>query len=219
MAIYVISGVGRGIGLELARQLAARGDEVVGLCRRGNEQLDAPGIRVIEDIDVTSNESMRRLNGALGDTGVDVLINNAGVMHRQSLERLDFERMRDQFEVNALGPLRLTAAVAPRLSEGSKVAIVTSRMGSVADNASGGHYGYRASKAAANMIGVSLAHDLKPRGIAVALLHPGLVATDMTEHNGISTAEAAAGLIERIDELELSTTGRFWHANGERLPW
>ena len=100
------------------------------------------------------------------------------------------------------------------------IGIVTSRMGSVADNDSGGAYGYRMSKAAVNITGVSLARDLAERGISVALLHPGYVRTDMTGHSGhIDAEEAAAGLIQRMDELSPATTGTFWHANGETLPW
>ena len=124
-----------------------------------------------------------------------------------------------QYEVNALGPLRLTEALADNLREGSKVAIVTSRVGSIDDNGSGGNWGYRASKTAVNMIGTNLMHELKPRGIAVALLHPGLVATDMTGNHGISPEESASGLIARIDELSLETSGGFWHAEGYKLPW
>jgi NAD(P)-dependent dehydrogenase (short-subunit alcohol dehydrogenase family) len=93
-------------------------------------------------------------------------------------------------------------------------------MGSIADNSSGGYYGYRMSKAALNAAGMSLAQDLRPRGIAVALLHPGYVRTDMTgRHGSVSAEDAARMLLERIDDLNLQTSGGFWHANGERLPW
>jgi len=219
VATIVISGAGRGIGLELARQLAERGESVIALCRRTTPALSALGVRVIEGVDVTSDEAVAQLARTLAGTSVDLLINNAGVLHNESLDDLDFQSMREQFEVNALGPLRLTAGLLPNLSRGSRVAIITSRMGSVGDNGSGGYYGYRASKCAANMIGVSLARDLESRGIAVGLLHPGFVATDMTGRQGIAPAEAAAGLIARIDGLDNSNTGTWWHANGETLPW
>ncbi len=124
-----------------------------------------------------------------------------------------------QYEVNALGPLRVTEALADNLKAGSKVAIVTSRVGSIDDNSSGGNWGYRASKTAVNMIGTNLMHELKPRGIAVALLHPGLVATDMTDQHGVSPEVSARGLIERIDELSIENSGGFWHAEGYKLPW
>ena len=219
MTTYAISGAGRGIGLELTRQLRARGDEVIALVRRGNDQIAATGARVIEGVEVTADDSMGPMLDAIGDTRIDVLVNNAGILTREPLDALDFGAMRAQFEVNSLGPLRLTAALLPRLGEGSKVAIVTSRMGSCADNGSGGYYGYRASKAAVNIIGVSLARDLAGRGIAVGLLHPGMVATEMTGHNGIPPEESAAGLIARIDELDMEHSGSWWHANGEILPW
>jgi NAD(P)-dependent dehydrogenase (short-subunit alcohol dehydrogenase family) len=219
MTTYLISGAGRGIGLELTKQLLARGDTVIGLCRRAGKELANSGAQVIEGIDVTSDASMRELRTRLGDTRIDVLVNNAGVLGREHLDSLDFDAIRRQFEVNTLGPLRLTATLLGNLGEGSRVVIITSRMGSVADNGSGGYYGYRASKAAVNAIGMSLARDLSARGIAVGLLHPGMVATDMTSHNGIPPAESAAGLIARIDDLDLASSGTFRHANGEALPW
>ena len=111
---------------------------------------------------------------------VDVLVNCAGILSDESLGDLDFDRIRAQFEVNSLGPLRVTAALRGNLGQGSKVAIITSRMGSIEDNTSGGRYGYRMSKAAVNMAGRSLANDLKDDGVAVAILHPGFVRTDMT---------------------------------------
>ncbi len=127
--------------------------------------------------------------------------------------------MVEQYQVNTLGPLRVVEALLDNLSAGSKVAIVTSRVGSIGDNSSGGNYGYRASKAAVNQVGMNLKHELAPRGIAVALLHPGLVATDMTRGTGIDPADSATGLIDRIDELNLENTGTFWHAEGYELPW
>jgi NAD(P)-dependent dehydrogenase (short-subunit alcohol dehydrogenase family) len=114
----------------------------------------------------------------------------------------------------------VTHALLPQLGPGAKVGILTSRMGSIGDNTSGSRYGYRMSKVAVNMAGVSLAHDLRDRGIAIALLHPGYVRTDMTRHNGlIDPPEAAAGLISRMDDLSMGSSGVFWHQNGEVLPW
>ena len=122
--------------------------------------------------------------------------------------------------MNALGALRTVHALLPRLHEGSKIALITSRMGSIADNGSGAYYGYRMSKAALNAAGKSLALDLKARGVAVALLHPGMVRTEMTGgHGNLGPEEAAAQLVQRIEALSLENTGTFWHANGEVLPW
>ncbi|MFW5924952.1 MAG: SDR family oxidoreductase [Myxococcota bacterium] len=220
MANIVITGANRGIGLELARQLAGRGDEVIAVCRTPSEELEALGVRIEPGVDVTSDEAVRELEKKLDGLPIDVLLLNAGILGRDGLDDLDLDEVRRQIEVNAIGPLRVAAALRGHLGEGSKIAIITSRMGSIADNTSGGYYGYRMSKAAVNMAGVSLAHDLKDRGVAVGILHPGFVATRMTGNRGtVQPADAAAQLIARIDELSLESTGSFRHANGESLPW
>ena len=219
MKTVLITGANQGIGLELCRQFKKRGDVVIAACRRASAELSKLGCRVIEDVEVTDDASVARLAAALAGQRLDVLVNNAGILSEESLGDLDFERIRRQFEVNALGPLRVTHALLGNLGRGSKVAIITSRMGSIADNGSGSYYGYRMSKAAVNMAGMSLARDLHERGITVLLLHPGMVATGMTDGRGIPAAESAAGLIARIDSLGLAETGSFHHANGEPLPW
>jgi NAD(P)-dependent dehydrogenase (short-subunit alcohol dehydrogenase family) len=169
---------------------------------------------------MTDGEAIGGLSERLGDQSIDTLIHNSGILTRESLDDMNLDAIRAQFEVNALGPLRLTVALSGHLRAGSKIAIITSRMGSIGDNSSGSRYGYRMSKAAVNIAGVSLARDLLDRGIAVALLHPGFVRTDMTGGRGLIDApEAASGLIARIDALSLESSGGFWHANGERLPW
>jgi len=219
MATVLVTGCSRGIGLELCRQFRARGDEVIGVCRKANPQLESLGVRVVEGVDVSEPAAARELQRRLAGAHIDILVNNAGILRRDGLEDPDFDGMLEQFRVNTLGPLRITHALLDNLGEGSKVAIITSRMGSVADNTSGGYYGYRVSKAGVNMIGMSLRHDLEPRGIAVALLHPGMVATGMTGGQGIDVQQSAAGLIQRIDELDMSNSGSFWHAEGYALPW
>jgi NAD(P)-dependent dehydrogenase (short-subunit alcohol dehydrogenase family) len=223
MATVLITGANRGIGLALTRQLSARGDRVVAVCRRSSPDLDATGARVESGVDVSDDAAVAALAERLSDVRIDLLVLNAGILGRESLGGIDaagFESMRRQFEVNTLGPLRVAQALLDHLAVGAKIGIITSRMGSVSDNSSGGRYGYRASKAAVNAIGKSLAVDLKPRGIAVFLLHPGYVATDMVGGTGDVSPEQAAGqLIERLDSLELEQTGTFWHANGSELPW
>jgi NAD(P)-dependent dehydrogenase (short-subunit alcohol dehydrogenase family) len=144
---------------------------------------------------------------------------NAGILESDELDDLDAASVRRQFDVNALAPLLLSRALLANLGKGSKLALITSRMGSIDDNGSGGYYGYRMSKTALNMAGRSLAIDLRPRGIAVAILHPGMVATRMVGFSGIPPAEAARGLLARIHAVTLETSGSFWHANGELLPW
>lgn len=219
MNTVLVTGANRGIGLELCKQLAARGDQVIAVCRQSSDALDALAIETITGVDVGSADGVQGLASRLGHRKLNWMINNAGILSVDSLENLDFDGMERQFRVNTLGPLRVTQALLDNLSSGSKLGIVTSRMGSIEDNTSGGYYGYRMSKAAVNMAGMNLSRDLADRGIAVVLLHPGMVATEMTGRQGIPAAQAAAGLIARMDELELSSSGTFWHAEGERLPW
>lgn len=219
MATILITGCNRGIGLQLATQLNDRGDTVIGVCRTPSDELSRLDIRIIAGIDVSDGESITSLKAELGDEPIDVLINNAGIFLGDEFGALNYNDILAQFNVNTLGPLRVTEALRNNLAEGCKVAIVSSRVGSIADNLSGGYYGYRASKAAVNQVATNLVHEFKPKGIAVAVLHPGLVATDMTDGEGITPAESARGLIQRIDDLTIDTTGGFWHAEGYMLPW
>jgi len=219
MSNVLVTGANRGIGLELCRQLKDRGDELIAVCRSASDGLNSLDLRVIEGVDVSSGASVSALGDQLANERLDWLINNAGILAVETLDSLDFETIEQQFRVNALGPLRVTAALLSNLSSGSKVGIITSRMGSIDDNTTGGYYGYRMSKAAVNMAGMNLARDLKDQGIAVALLHPGMVATEMTGRQGIPVQQSVAGLIQRMDDLQIKQTGGFWHANGELLPW
>jgi NAD(P)-dependent dehydrogenase (short-subunit alcohol dehydrogenase family) len=216
----IITGANRGIGLELCRALNERGYAVTALCRKPGAELDALPVDVHAGFDVTDDDAVTAFARTVAPDSIDLLINNAGILQSTSLENLDFDSMRRQFEVNALGPLRVTHALIPALRRGARVALITSRMGSIADNDSGGSYGYRMSKAALNIAGVSLAKDLEPKGISVAILHPGYVKTEMTGNSGlIGAPEAASGLLERIDGLTPENSGSFWHSNGDSLPW
>jgi len=221
MKTAVITGANRGIGLELARLLRAS-HQVHAVCRSSSPELEALGVEILEGIDVTCSDGIAVLAARLADKEIDLLVNNAGLLRSSSLENIETELddWRAQYEVNALAPLRVSAALDGRLVAGSKLVIITSRMGSMADNSSGGAYAYRMSKAAVNSAGVSLAHALRPRGITVALLHPGYVRTGMTGGNGhIDPDQAAAQLLEQIEALEIEDSGCFRHANGEVLPW
>ena len=223
MAHCLVTGANRGIGLALCTLLAGRGEQVIAACRDSSKALDALGVRVETGVEVGDPDSVQRLAETLAGQPLDWLINNAGVLRRDTLGGLHGEALDDlylQFRVNSVGPLLVTQALLGNLQPGAKIGIVTSRMGSVGDNTSGSYYGYRMSKAAVNAAGKSLAMDLKERGIAVALLHPGYVRTEMVGGGGdVEPEQAAAGLIARLDELTLDTTGGFWHANGEALPW
>jgi NAD(P)-dependent dehydrogenase (short-subunit alcohol dehydrogenase family) len=215
----LVTGANRGIGLELCKQLHGRGDEIIAVCRTVSADLQSLNVRVIENIDVSSDESVDMLRDQLANEKLDWLINNAGILSVETFDSLDFKAIEQQFKINAMGPLRVSVTLSGNLSDGSKIGIITSRMGSIEDNSSGSYYGYRMSKAAVNMAGVSLAHDFRRQGVAVALLHPGMVATEMTGGQGIPPAESARGLIQRMDELKIDQSGSFWHANGEPLPW
>ena len=221
MSTYLITGANRGIGLELVRQLNDRGDDVIATCRSSSSELNSLSVRVEKDIDITSKDSINKLRDNLTDTKVDVLIQNAGIAEFNSLSDLDPHSIINQFKVNALSSLCFVQMMLSHLNKPAKIALISSRMGSIADNSSGGSYGYRMSKVALCMAGKSLSVDLKPKEISVAILHPGLVSTRMTGFtaNGIQPKESVKGLIQRIDELKLDNTGTFWHSNGDILPW
>lgn len=216
----VITGANRGIGLAMVKHYLQRKAKVYALCRKTSENLQATAAIVVEGIEVTSSESMEKMQKALDGVSVSLLINNAGLLENETLLTMNFDNIKRQFDINTLGPLRVTSALLPNFVSGAKVGLITSRMGSIADNGSGGYYGYRMSKAALNAAGKSLANDLKPNGIAVAILHPGFVQTEMVGYAGDISAEAAAErLAARLDDLTLDNSGTFWHSSGEVLPW
>lgn len=216
----VITGANRGIGLEFVKHYIALGCTVYAICRNSSEQLEQTGAVIITNIELTQVADINSLTDYFTNTTIDLLINNAGILRDEQLGQLNFDTIEEQFQTNTLAPLRLTQALQASLKQGSKVAMITSRMGSITDNTSGGRYGYRMSKAALNIASMSLSHDLKPQGVAVGILHPGYVATDMVGGRGdISPALSVERLTARIDELTLETSGTFWHSNGEVLPW
>ena len=221
MATFLVTGANRGIGLEYCRQLKARGDDVVAVCRQASDELEGLGVRVEAGLELSDSQAIDDLEQRLDGLPLDGVILNAGILQSMGLMDLDPDGIRRQFEVNALAPLLVARALVDQMPSGAKLVLMTSRMGSIDDNCSGGSYGYRMSKVALNMAGKSLAIDLEPRGIAVAILHPGLVRTRMIRFNpsGIPPEQSVKGLLARIDGLTLATSGSFWHANGELLPW
>jgi len=221
MSTYLITGSNRGIGLELCKQIIERGDEVIATCRKASSDLKNLGVRIEEDIDISSEDSINNLRQALSGVELDCLIHNAGIYEFNSIDNFDPESIIRQFVVNALSPLSMTKSLKGLLKKYSKIGFITSRMGSIGDNSSGSSYGYRMSKVALSMAAKSLSKDLLKEDIYVAILHPGLVSTRMTgfTKNGISTLESANGLLKRIDSLNKNNTGTFWHTNGEILPW
>ncbi|MCQ8879250.1 SDR family oxidoreductase [Pseudoalteromonas shioyasakiensis] len=216
----VITGANRGIGLNLCHQYRAKGYHVTAVVRQASEELKALDVTIISNIDVANEGDIVALQSQLHGHKIDLLINNAGVFHNESIADMDFAAINQQLAVNAVAPIRVTHALIHSLGIDAKVAMITSRMGSIADNGSGGYIGYRMSKAALNAASVSLAHELKDKKIAVGLFHPGFVQTQMVNFAGdISPEQAAERLTQRIDELNLENSGGFWHSNGETLPW
>jgi NAD(P)-dependent dehydrogenase (short-subunit alcohol dehydrogenase family) len=216
----VITGANRGIGLEFVKQYVALGYEVTAVVRNVSEELNALSVQIIAGVDVSQAQDVTRLAEQLAGKKIDILVNNAGIFHNETLANMDFETLNAQLQINAVAPVRVIHALQANLAQGAKVAMITSRMGSIEDNGSGAYIGYRMSKAALNAAGVSLAHELKPKGVSVALLHPGFVQTQMVNFAGdISPELSAERLIARIDALNLQNTGSFWHSNGELLPW
>lgn len=221
MATIVITGASRGIGLELARQYAAQGYDVIRTVRDADKADGSIGAAM--SLDVTSDESVASFAAALGDRPVDLLINNAGVSGpvRQSATDMDFDGFQTVIDANVFGPLRVTQALLPNLRKagGAKVAVVSSRMGSLA-LAQSGSVAYRTSKAAVNMAFKLLAGELKGEGIAVTMLHPGWVRTDMGGPGAdIDVETSASGLRTVLEDLNVGNTGSFRAYDGEDLPW
>lgn len=216
----VITGANRGIGLSFCKYFNDLGHNIYAICRKSSPKLDKITTNVIENIDISHPDSGKILFNKLSEVKIDLLINNAGILLNEVLGQIDFDSIEKQFQVNTLGALRITEALINNLKPSSKIAIITSRMGSIADNSSGGIYGYRISKAALNAAAKSLAIDLEPKGISVGIFHPGLVSTDMIGGNGdISPDVAATRIAGLIDKLNISNSATFWHSNGQILPW
>lgn len=180
-------------------------------------------VRVIA-LDVSDLASVRAAARALAGTPIDLLINNAGVgsPRGQKLGNLDYTAWARVLDVNTLGPMRVTEAFLEHLAagDGKKVVTITSGMGSIADNSSGGSYAYRSSKAAVNMVVKSLSHDLAPRGITCIVMNPGWVRTDMGGPGGkISPAESIAGMRRVIAGLKPADSGNFFNYDGRSYPW
>lgn len=218
--IVAITGANRGIGLALTKEYINKGHRVYALCRHKSDELEKlDNCQIIEGIDVTKDCS-KELKEAFGNEKIDLFINNAGILNKETFDDLDLKSIEKQLIVNSLGPIHMAKEMTPFMKDGSKIGVLTSRMGSIEDNTSGGFYGYRMSKAAANAGCKSLAIDLKPKNIAVGILHPGYVQTEMTNNSGdIAPSEAASGLFNVMEKVSLENTGTFWHSNGSKLPW
>lgn len=227
---YVVTAGNRGLGLEFVRQLLQRGDRVTTTARHPDDAddlqelvSDAGGRASIIELDITDPGQVAELGERLDGKEVDVLINNAGRLSRGgSPDDFDFDDILDDFRVNAVGTLRVTEACMPaiRAAENAKIVNITSKMGSIADNGSGGSYAYRMSKAALNMATRSLARDLESEGIIATVLHPGWVQTRMGGSNALITPQKSIrNMLEIIDDLSEENSGQFYEWSGEAVPW
>jgi NAD(P)-dependent dehydrogenase (short-subunit alcohol dehydrogenase family) len=231
MKTVLVTGANRGLGLEFVRQYAADGWKVLAGCRDPGaatalgELAAAAGGRVrVLALDVTDTAGVRACAGSLAGEPVDVLVNNAGVgsPKGQRLGGLDYAAWARVLDANTLGPMRVVEAFLENVARGGerKVVTLTSAMGSIADNASGGSYAYRSSKAAVNIVMKSLSIDLAPRGITCVVVHPGWVRTDMGGPGGkLDPPESVAALRRLIAGLEPQDSGRFFNYDGKTYPW
>jgi len=225
MTTVLITGAARGIGRELARQYVDEGADVIATCRNEKAATELQTLLGTSDIqtpilDVTDGASVAALARSLGDTRIDILINNAGVLGEQySFGTMDYDAWTHAFAVNTMGPMRVTEALSGHLADSAKVVAISSQMGSLLRDTSGS-YPYRSTKAAVNKVVQLMAHDLRPRGIACITMHPGWVRTDMGGPGAaISPEESASGIRKVIGELAISQTGSFIQWNGEPHPW
>ena len=219
MTHTLITGAESGLGLALTRVFINAGSTVAALCRESSPALDALAPDIHEGVDLTNAAAVYRAAAEMGDKTIDVLINNAGIMIEDNIDRIDIAAVRAQFEVNALGPLSMALAFRKRFRRGSRMVNISSRLGSMGDNESGEDYGYRMSKAAQNMLTSNLSIDLAKEDVIVAALHPGIVATGMTGGKGTPADEVARDLKAVIDTLDASQSGQFLDRFGAQIPW
>lgn len=228
MSTVLITGTNRGIGLEFAKQYAEAGWDVLACCRNPQSANNLntlasqyTNIKILT-LDVSDFKQVDYLAFELKDTQIDVMINNAGVYPSGGLSDKEVETWLNSFKVNSIAPLKVAMAFRPLIekSQLKKLVTLSSKMGSIDDNTSGGSYMYRSTKTAINMIMKSLSIDLAPSGISVVTLHPGWVETDMGGPNAlINTETSVRGLRQVIDDLSLSNTGKFIAYDGKEIPW
>lgn len=220
MKTVLITGANRGIGLEFCKQYLQAGNKVIAVCRKSSTELNALDLSIIEKADLGQAEGIHKLAEKLGQTPIDLVVHNAGLLIQDQIANVEYENLESQFKINAIAPVMLSKAIQKNLISGSRLVFITSRMGSIEDNTSGGYYGYRMSKAALNIAARSLSLDLASKNIIVGLLHPGFVRTEMTGNQGtLSPSEAAKSLITQIEKLDQTSSGKFLHSNGSELPW
>jgi len=238
-ASVLVTGANRGLGLEFVKQLVSSSrppKAVIATCRNPTDASalqdvakSANNVHVLK-LDVADYASydafVQEVGNIVGEDGLNLLINNAGIMRGNKLSDVDPKNMIENFEVNVVSPLMLTKALLPLLQCSAQkksktiVANITSKMGSIEDNTSGGCYPYRTSKTALNQVSKSLAVDLKPMGILVGIIHPGWVLTDMGGPNAlINTETSVSNMLNTISNLDENTSGKFLNYDGKPIPW
>jgi len=231
MATVLVTGTRRGIGLTFVKHLAQRGDTVYAGVRDPAAALELQQlaqqypqqVKVVK-LDVTSADDIASLKNLLGDQALDLLINNAGIYGPKPdpFGQTDEDAWLDTFRVNCIAPRRITEALIDNLARATnpKLVFISSKMGSMGDNRSGGAYIYRSSKAALNAIAKSMSHDLVNRGVITLILHPGWVLTDMGGPNAeISTDYSVTQMLSHIDRATTADNGRFIDIDGSTIPW
>ena len=231
MPSILVTGANRGLGLEFTKQYAATGWRVYAACREPTkanhlESLakSSNGKVSVHHLDIEDFASIENLERELKDVSIDVLLNNAGIYndHDTSLGNTNYAAWEKALRVNTMAPLKMTEAFIEQVARSEKkiVIAITSRMGSIADNTSGGAYLYRSSKAAVNAVVRSLSFDLKPRGIIAVVIHPGWVQTDMGGKNApLPVDQSISAMRKLIGRLSESDSGKFFHSDGSELPW
>ncbi|MEH6583236.1 MAG: SDR family oxidoreductase [Halioglobus sp.] len=220
----LITGANRGIGLEFARQFSERGYRVIGTARKPEQATELKALRAqVEILDVTDSSSVKALAAKLEGIEIDILINNAGTggYNAASFLEFDFDQLPMTFDVNSLGPMRVTQALFENLKQGSdkKIIHISSVMGSIENNR-GGYYGYRASKTALNMFNKTLSVELGSQGFVCVVLHPGWVKTRIGgEGAKLTTEESITGMLAVIDQLSSDNNGHFYDYQGNEIPW
>lgn len=215
-----IVGSNRGIGLELVKKFSSDGSNVYAFCRRCSQALFAASpFQIIENFDVVDKDTMKEVLNENIKVKFDMVIHVSGILKEDCEESFEADSI-EQFRVNAIGPINSYEAFSSFLTENAKFGVLTSQLGSITNNLSGGRFGYRMAKAAANMACKNLSINAQSRGVTVVMLHPGYVETDMTGNSADISAETSAeGLKKILDNISLSQTGTFWHVNGDQLPW
>jgi NAD(P)-dependent dehydrogenase (short-subunit alcohol dehydrogenase family) len=231
MATILITGANRGLGFEFARQYLAEGDTVIAACRKPGAarslqhlERDSKGALTLTELDVADATSVKRAAARVQAPAIDILINSAGLLGErgQTIGSIDYNEWMRILDVNLLGPMRVCEAFLDRVARSERRLIVTltSGMGSLADNTSGGSIAYRTSKAAVNMAMRTAAIDLEPRGLTCIVINPGWVKTDMGGPNAKLSPEQSVGAMRRvIAKLGPHGSGRFYNYDGREFPW